>query len=63
MHSGDNENIFNRKICANCQCPREEHDIKPHEERQAAVGKLLFHSDAKAMIKDASKSPQRCVKL
>ncbi|XP_003387832.1 PREDICTED: testin-like [Amphimedon queenslandica] len=53
---------FWRKICANCQCPREEHDIRPHEERQAAVGKLLFHSnsDAKAMVKDAaSKSPQR----
>lgn len=49
-----------RKICANCHCPREDHDIRPHEQRQAAVGKLLFHSDAQTMVKDvAAKSPQR----
>ena len=54
---------FFRKVCANCHCPREEHDIRPHEERQAAVGKLLFHSDAETMVKDASKSPKRYLSI
>ena len=49
-----------RKVCANCLCPREEHDIRTQEERQHVVGKLLFYSDSEQMVKGAS--PKRFVK-
>ena len=51
-----------RKICANCHCPREEHDVSRKDEKSTpiAVGKLLFHPSATAetMITEAARSPK-----
>jgi prickle len=48
-----------RKVCANCHCPREEHDVRPHHDEKHTttnVGKILFHP---TIINEAAKSPKR----
>jgi hypothetical protein len=50
---------LNRKVCANCHCPREEHDVRPHHDEKHTttnVGKILFHP---TIINEAAKSPKR----
>ena len=40
--------LIDRKICKNCLCPREEHDIREETESEMAipVGKILFSPSA-----------------
>ena len=35
-----------RKICKNCLCPREEHDVGEDKDDGVSVGKILFSSTA-----------------
>ena len=52
-------NIFSlsRKVCKNCLCPREEHDVRHPEERQTMVGKILFSPDADTYQKEYENGP------
>ena len=45
--------MYHRKICQNCLCPREEHDIREEPEGNNAipVGKLLFAASADTLTR------------
>ena len=56
MHASDNYDndlICDRKICKNCLCPREEHEISEEPESKIAipVGKLLFSPSADTLAR------------
>lgn len=64
-HADDGLKISNRKICKNCLCPREEHEISEEPESKIAipVGKLLFSPTADTLARgEKPYSPLRYVK-
>ena len=53
-------NVIHRKVCKNCLCPREEHDVKEEIEGlpgRISVGKILFSPDVETMTRKNSDMP------
>ena len=45
-----------RKVCKNCLCPREEHDIREERDNsgRVSVGKILFSPDVDTLTRRSS---------